>query len=1208
MRIRELFDPSKNIDRRIEKVITYDTTDPERLRQEIMEYVATESIEASFERLLDQLDEGLQGGGGHEIGVWVSGFYGSGKSSFTKYLGFALDPARTLDGKPFLDWLQNRFTSQPLRARLATIAKRHPSTVIMLDLASEQLAGAAMMEISSVLYSKVMQWAGYSQDRKVAYLEYMLERDGRLADFEARIPELAKGKTWKQIHNQPLVVKTLASRLASEFYPDIWPDAKAFNEVILDEAVKEDDRVREMIDLVRRRSGRENIFFIIDEVGQYAAARDALILNLDGLAKNLKNLGGGRVWILATAQQTLTEDDPRAHMNTAKLFKLKDRFPVPIDLEASDIKEICTRRLLGKSKPGEELLKELFSSKGQALRFATQLVNTRYYKSDLDQKTFCDLYPFLPQHFDILLELLSRLAKTSGGIGLRSAIKVIQDVLVDQSGVRPGEMLLADQEAGNLATTVVLYNTLRRDIQRSFRHIVEGVEKVQTAFGGDSVHARAAKSIAVLQVLEDFPVSRENLAALMHPSVDSPSLLPQVKEAVEDLLKDPAIPLSEIDGSLRFMSEAVSNLEKERLNIPWKAIDLRNVLNAKLRDVFTPLPSSLLLGTRTVNAGVKVISGGLTVSLLGEKEEIQTHLEFVPEASYEVRRQELLLESQQRASRNTIFLTGIEDPEIQNLTIEIFRCRTIYNQNRNKTVEKEITDYLNGQLQRAETLSDELENRLVKALSRGSFLFRGKPSPVSELDPDVRPAAKEFLKKVAEEVFEKYGEAPVQVDSTLAERFLKTDQLDKMASKDDPLGLVKKVGKTTGIDLGHKALVSLKDYLEKYGQTDGKKLLDDFYSSPCGWSKDTTRYLVAALLVAGEIKLRISGQDVTVRGQVAFESLKNTINFNKIGIALRSEGKPSPESLLRASDRLLELTGENVLPLEEVISKAVTKHFPDFQQDFAPLATQLKNLELSGVELAQSIQDSISEILKGDASDATHRLGCEPCPLYDNLIWARKVKKAFDNGIEAIIKRVKYYLNGIPLLPNSGIPAQLIHSTETTRQGLQELINRNDFFDTIPELQTRLASLELTVESAALDLIADEEKWLEKEKASLQRLKEWGLLAEDDRIAIAGQLDGLKIMAPADLKGIQKIINDHYSLMQELKFVEEDIKARARARGDDDDTGGEGQDLLSVDFPVPILVNSQEEIDAIIAELESLKAKLGLFSRLRIHWKLPGDN
>ena len=1030
-----------------------------------------------------------------------------------------------------------------------------------------------------------------------------------MAEFEAKIRERAKGKSWQEIQNQPLVVKTYASQLAAELYPDIWPDSKAFNEIIVDEAQKEDDRVREMIDLIQRRSGRQNILLVLDEVGQYVLARDDLILNLDGLAKNIKNIGNGKVWVIATAQQTLTEDDPRAHMNTAKLFKLKDRFPVPIDLEASDIKEICIRRLLGKSKQGEEVLKSLFEAKGQALRYATQLANTRYYKSDLDQKTFCDLYPFLPQHFDILLELLSRLAKTSGGVGLRSAIKVIQDVLVDQSGVRPGETLLADQAAGNLATTVVLYDTMRKDIQRSFNHIVEGVGKVQTVFGRSSVHSRTAKSIAVLQVLEDFPVSRENLAALMHPAVDSVSLLPQVKAAVEQLLTDPAIPLSEVDGSLRFMSEAVSNLEKDRLQIPWKVIDLRNILNAKLRDVFTPLPSALLLGARTVNSGIKVVNGGLTVSLLGEKEEIQTHVEFVSEASYDSKRQELLLESQQRVNHNTVYLMGVDDPEVQNLIIEIFRCRTIYNNNRNKTVEKEVSDYLNGQLQRSENLSADLENRLVKALSRGSLLFRGKPKPVSELDQDVRQAARKFLATVAAEVFEKYGEAPVQVESALAERLLKTDKLDNISSKDDPLGLVKKSGRTAGIDLAHKALVSIKDYLEKYGQVDGKKLLDDFYASPYGWSKDTIRYLIAALLFAGEIKLRVSGQDITVRGQATLESLKSTIAFNKIGISLRSEGKPSPGSLLRASERLLDLTGDNVLPLEEDISKTVTKHFPDFQQDFAAIATQLKNLGLPGMDTAQSIQDSISEILKGDASDATHRLGGETCSLYEDLLWARKVKKAFDNGIETTIRKVNHYLGAIPSLPSNGIPGELIDQTETMRQGLRELSSRSDFFDTIPELQTGLAGLDVKIEKAAGELIAEARGWLEKEKKRLQKLQEWGQLGEADRIAIAGRMDTLEIETSADLNGIQKVINDQYGLMQELTLIQKDIESRAHAGNGDGDTGGEGQEMLAVDFPeLPGLISSADEIDLIIGELQSLKAKLGPYSKLRIKWKLAAKD
>jgi len=575
-KLRELFDPSKPIDRRIEKVITYDTPDVDLLRQEIKEYVVTDSIEQNLERLLDLLDEGMAGGDQREVGVWVSGFYGSGKSSFTKYIGFALDQSCKIEGTPFLKFLQNQCASRRLQARLATVAQKNPSTVIMLDLAASALTGATQEKISTTLYYSVMQWAGYSRDKKIAYLEFMLERDGKIEEFEARISELTKGKTWREIKNQPLVVKSFASRLASEFYPDIWPDSKAFNEVKIEEAEKEDDRVREMLDLLRRKAGKENVIFIVDEVGQYVAQRDDLILNLDGLAKNLKNIGRGKAWIIATAQQTLTEDDPSATLDTAKLFKLKDRFPVSIDLEARDIREICYRRLLGKSKDGEAVLAKLFDQHGQQLRHTIQFAGTRYYKGELTKDIFVQFYPFLPHHFDILFELLARLVKTSGGVGLRSVIKVIQDVLIDQSKLRPGAQLLADEPVGALATTVVFYDTLQRDIARSFGHVVDGVEKVNKVFGPESKETQVAKSIAVLQLLEGFPVTPENISALLHPSVKSPSQLDSVKKAVDELQKEPTVPISEVDGSLRFMSAAVSDLEKERLAITPRIADTRN--------------------------------------------------------------------------------------------------------------------------------------------------------------------------------------------------------------------------------------------------------------------------------------------------------------------------------------------------------------------------------------------------------------------------------------------------------------------------------------------------------------------------------------------------------------------------------------------------------------------------------------------------------
>ena len=96
MTIRSLFDPSKDIYRTIEKVITYGASQEGRLKAEISEYVVTESIEEQFRKLLDRMQLAMESGGENEVGVWVSGFYGSGKSSFTKYLGLAFDDHRCL--------------------------------------------------------------------------------------------------------------------------------------------------------------------------------------------------------------------------------------------------------------------------------------------------------------------------------------------------------------------------------------------------------------------------------------------------------------------------------------------------------------------------------------------------------------------------------------------------------------------------------------------------------------------------------------------------------------------------------------------------------------------------------------------------------------------------------------------------------------------------------------------------------------------------------------------------------------------------------------------------------------------------------------------------------------------------------------------------------------------------------------------------------
>ena len=413
--VRDLFSGHRPIDRPIEKVIDYAAADDDRLAAEISEYEATDNIEAAFTRFLDLYGDALDRGQVTEIGVWLSGFYGSGKSSFSKYLGLALDHQRTVHGTPFHQLLSDRLTSKPLRAQFGTIGAKHETAVVMLDLATDQLIESTATPVSTVLYRKVLEWAGYSREKKLADLEFTLERRGQLSAFEQAYRERFSGD-WTEIHNQPLVGVARAAQIVPEFLPSEFPSPTAFRELRFEEALRVNDVAERSIELIKRRSGADAILILLDEAGQYVAPRADLILDLDGLARSLKEKGQGRTWIVATGQQTLAEIVKQAAYNSEELNKLKDRFPISLQLTAQDIREITYRRLLTKSPEGTRQLGELFGASIGALITHTRLVDSKVYAGDPDVEGLVRFYPFLPQHFNLLLELVRNLARSTGGI------------------------------------------------------------------------------------------------------------------------------------------------------------------------------------------------------------------------------------------------------------------------------------------------------------------------------------------------------------------------------------------------------------------------------------------------------------------------------------------------------------------------------------------------------------------------------------------------------------------------------------------------------------------------------------------------------------------------------------------------------------------------------------------------------------------------
>jgi hypothetical protein len=1115
-KIHEFF--RRDIHRTIEKVIDYYAQEEDRLSREIAEYEVTDNIESCFRKFLDAFGEGVRGGQVTEIGIWVSGFYGSGKSSFTKYLGASLDPSRTVQGKPFLDLLCDRFPRNEIPAALRTVSKKHSTAVVLLDLAAEQLAESAAAPVSTVLYWKVLQWAGFSKEKKTAQLEFTLDRRGKYDDFKTKY-RARFNREWEEIHNDPLIGVARAAKIVPEVLPEDFPTPESFGSLRFEEARDVRDLAREIIELCRRKTGLENILFLIDEAGQYVAPRGELILNLDGLARNLKELGRGKVWIAATGQQTLGEIVEKAAHNSAELNKLRDRFPISINLDASDIREITYRRLLDKSEKGRKQLEALFKEHGPSTVTHTRLNGTILFKGDPDSDTFVRLYPFLPQHFDLLLELIRTLARSTGGIGLRSAIRVIQDVLVDKSGVLGVEMVkMADRELGSLACVDDFYDTLRADIAKVLPHVIGGVDKASKVFGADSLEVRVAKAVAALQPIETFPRAAENISALIYRKVGSPALLDQVREALRKLTSEKECGLIEDPqaGGYVFLSDAVKPIRDKRNSYaPTSGEAMRariDVLKQGTADhsLFRVQPAARLENIKEVRSSVKL---GRT-PVVGGSEDVELRLEFVEPALWHDKRNEFLIAGNTQVElKNTVVLLVKNDDTVEELLPEIVRSEKVLGDVDERVADHVVAQYLRAERRAAERYRERTATAMEKAMLEGVFIFRGKPTPVREAGETLDAAVRTILSTALKEVFPHFHLAPVRPSTDEAAKFLGVERMDRITKDLDPLGLVVKSKGAPRVDTTAPVIAEvLRVFQTKAtesgsGRLQGSHLQDVFSAPPYGWTKDTVRYLFAALLRAGEIEFHVPGTGAPVRtaGPQAVEAVKSTVSFNRIGISSR-DAKLPPEALDRAARRLETLFGDEVLPLEDHISRSVRRNVPDLLEKLGSLPDRLRLLSLPGEGRSQRLLADAADLLKGDAGGAASILGGVDCELPDEITWAKAVFDALESGAEADVRNARSVLDSTADLERlfPGSTNDLLSLEDRTAAA--EVLSTERFHERLPELRGVVrAAADRMEKRYAIDRAVHEDD-LKKALAGLETEADWRKLLAEDREEIAAKL------------------------------------------------------------------------------------------------------
>ena len=304
----------------------------------------------------------------HEsVGVWVSGFFGSGKSSFAKNFGYALENRRVL-GQDFSALFKQQIRDEQVRNLLDLINTRFPTEVILFDIAKEQDTRRVTQRIAEFIYTALLRELDYAEDFDIAELEIELEAEAKLDQFIAKC---------KQIHSQEWrIVRKGAQRLSRAsavlhaLDPVTYPaaDSWAHTQRSRDAAISVSKVVHRTFELFGRRRPGKALVLVIDEVGQHVARSGDKIEDLRATIEEFGKVGRNLLkarkipapcWIVVTSQEKLDEVVAAIDSKRVELAKLQDRFRHRVDLAPSDIREVATRRVLAKKDDALPILRKL---------------------------------------------------------------------------------------------------------------------------------------------------------------------------------------------------------------------------------------------------------------------------------------------------------------------------------------------------------------------------------------------------------------------------------------------------------------------------------------------------------------------------------------------------------------------------------------------------------------------------------------------------------------------------------------------------------------------------------------------------------------------------------------------------------------------------------------------------------------------------------
>lgn len=840
MKIAELF--RRNIGREIPEVIHVDSE--KGVAEEIDEYVATDHIRERFEDVLDVFQDTINNPS-ERTNVWVSGFFGSGKSSFAKMLGYLIENP-SLGGRTALERFKERVDAPRIEALLNTVHTRAPTLTVFLDLSTGRNVAKEGESIVLPVYRALLERLGYSRNLLLAELEFDLEGDDDLAAFEEKFHQVSKDhKAWTERRNVGLA-KNEASHALHLLRPETYPNADSWSKSAQEPEVTHNWFAERALRLLERRGPEyQRVLFVVDEVGQYVARSVHRMLGLQGLAEALQKRQGP-LWLVVTSQERLDDVVDSLEGKQVELARVQDRFANRVDLLPSDIEEVTSRRVLEKTASGQEELRTNLTPHRNKL-VANVRLNSPTRAADPAVDDILRLYPLIPYQVQLLIDAVSARRAHGGaspilGGSNRTIIKLAQQLVVDAHAG------LGDEPVGSLVTLDRAYDLLESVIPTAWQ---SEIEQVSGKYGASSVESRAMKTVALCSDVGALPLTEENLSVLLHPAIDAESLLPEVRTALERLVKDDRLRAG--DDGYQLQSAEQKDWEKARRQIDARPADATRIRRLILKDALAGL---------TVQRG-KTFKIEVTVE--GEKltdGDIALHIEEADTS----RRADLRNLSREAAAKARVTWTFDESDDTYEAVLELHRSRTMIERKDTPSKSAAEVELLGEERLRLARWERQVADRLARDLAGGQVIFRGviEDAPTGA----IRTAAQKAVADYVDEIYERIKQFSANVTSKDVLAVLHADNLDGIGAdlRDEGIGLTNATPQgeqvVTDRDPLLTVLTEIRDRAAYGNEATGKHLETMFAAPPYGAPVEVIQAVLAGGIRCGLIDVIHQGSRI----------------------------------------------------------------------------------------------------------------------------------------------------------------------------------------------------------------------------------------------------------------------------------------------------------------------------------------------------------